>query len=125
MTIPAIGAVSGAGFTPYIPKTLPVDGSTPAASLAGVDALSGSTGTAAVGQAGGADFASMLSQGLQSLQGLHSTADSLALKASTGDLNAIHDYTIAATEASTATQLTTAVRNKALEAFNEIMRMSV
>jgi flagellar hook-basal body complex protein FliE len=125
MTIPAIGAVSGAGFTPYIPKTLPVDGSTPAASLAGVDALSGTTGTAAVGQAGGADFASMLSQGLQSLQGLHSTADSLALKASTGDLNALHDYTIAATEASTATQLTTAVRNKALEAFNEIMRMSV
>jgi flagellar hook-basal body complex protein FliE len=128
MTIPAIGAASGAGFTPYIPKTLPVDGSTPAASLAGVDALSGTTGTtgtAAVGQAGGADFASMLSQGLQSLQGLHSTADSLALKASTGDLNALHDYTIAATEASTATQLTTAVRNKALEAFNEIMRMSV
>jgi len=125
MTIPAIGAVSGAGFTPYIPKTLPVDGSTPAASLAGVGALSGTTGTAAVGQAGGADFASMLSQGLQSLQGLHSTADSLALKASTGDLNALHDYTIAATEASTATQLTTAVRNKALEAFNEIMRMSV
>jgi flagellar hook-basal body complex protein FliE len=125
MSIPAIGAVTGTGFTPYIPKTLPVDGSTPATSLAGVDALSGSTGTSASGQAGGADFASMLSQGLESLQGLHSTADSLALKASTGDLNALHDYTIAATEASTATQLTTAVRNKALESFNEIMRMSV
>lgn len=125
MTIPAIGAVAGTGFTPYIPKTLPVDGSTPAASLAGVDALAGTSGTSAAGQAGGADFASMLSQGLESLQGLHSTADSLALKASTGDLNALHDYTIAATEASTATQLTTAVRNKALESFNEIMRMSV
>lgn len=125
MTIPAIGAVSGTGFTPYVPKTLPVDGSTPATSLAGVDALSGTGATSAAGQAGGTDFASMLSQGLQSLQGLHSTADSLALKASTGDLNALHDYTIAATEASTATQLTTAVRNKALEAFNEIMRMSV
>jgi flagellar hook-basal body complex protein FliE len=125
MTIPAIGAVTGTGFTPYVPKTLPVDGSTPATSLAGVDALSGTAGTTAAGQAGGADFASMLSQGLQNLQGLHSTADSLALKASTGDLNALHDYTIAATEASTATQLTTAVRNKALEAFNEIMRMSV
>lgn len=125
MSIPAIGAVTGAGFTPYVPKTLPVDANTPAASLAGVDALSGTTGPAAAGQAGGADFASMLSQGMQSLQGLQSNADSLALKASTGDLNALHDYTIAATEASTATQLTTAVRNKALESFNEIMRMSV
>ena len=125
MTIPAIGAVTGTGFTPYIPKTLAADANTPAASLAGVDGLTGTAGTAATGQAGGADFASMLSQGMQSLQGLHSTADSLAVKASTGDLNAIHDYTIAATEASTATQLTTAVRNKALEAFNEIMRMSV
>jgi flagellar hook-basal body complex protein FliE len=125
MSIPAIGAVTGTGFTPYIPKSLPVDANTPAASLSGVDALAGATGPTAAGQAGGADFASMLSQGLQSLQGLHSTADSLALKASTGDLNALHDYTIAATEASTATQLTTAVRNKALESFNEIMRMSV
>jgi len=125
MSIPAIGAVTGTGFTPYIAKTLPVDGATPASSLAGADALTGTTGAGAAGQAGGADFASMLSQGMESLQGLHSTADSLALKASTGDLNALHDYTIAATEASVATQLTTAVRNKALESFNEIMRMSV
>jgi flagellar hook-basal body complex protein FliE len=125
MSIPAIGAVTGSGFTPYIPKTLPLDSNAPATSLAGVDALSGTAGTTAAGQAGGADFASMLLDGMQSLQGLHSTADSLALKASTGDLNALHDYTIAATEASVATQLTTAVRNKALESFNEIMRMSV
>ena len=125
MSIPAIGAVTGTGFTPYVPKTLAADANTPATSLAGADALTGTAGTAATGQASGTDFASMLSQGMQSLQGLHSTADSLALKASTGDLNALHDYTIAATEASTATQLTTAVRNKALEAFNEIMRMSV
>ena len=39
--------------------------------------------------------------------------------------SSLHDYTITATEAAVATQLTTAVRNKALESFQEIMRMSI
>jgi flagellar hook-basal body complex protein FliE len=113
MSIPAIGPV---GFTPMVAPTLP------ASALSGVDAAS--QAGAATG-ASRAEFGNLLSQGLENLQGLHQRADSLAVKAATGDLNAIHDYTITATEASVATQLTTAVRNKALEAFQEIMRMSV
>jgi flagellar hook-basal body complex protein FliE len=54
---------------------------------------------------------------------LHSTADNLAVKAATGNLTDAHDYMIASTQAGLATQLTVAVRNKAVEAFNEIMRM--
>jgi flagellar hook-basal body complex protein FliE len=56
---------------------------------------------------------------------MHDRADTLAVQAATGDLSNLHDYTIAATEAAVTTQLTTAVRNKALEAFTEIMRMSI
>ena len=113
MSIPAIGA---AGFTPMVPPTLPASS---------VDAVGAASQAGAVGASSGADFGNLLSKGLENLQGLHQQADTLAVKAATGDLTAIHDYTITATEASVATQLTTAVRNKALEAFQEIMRMSV
>jgi flagellar hook-basal body complex protein FliE len=116
MTVPAIGAVSSAaaGFIPLAPQP--------------VSAPTGATGTSSLAGAQGAsstDFGSLLGQGLEKLQGLQSHADSLAVQAATGNLSNLHDYTIAASEAQVATQLTAAVRNRALEAFNEIMRMSV
>lgn len=111
MSIGPIEALGG--FTPMVPKVLPAP-SEPA--IGGIDATSG---------AAGADFGQILSQGIENLQNVHDRADELAVQAATGDLTAIHDYTITATEAAVATQLTTAVRNKALEAFQEIMRMSV
>lgn len=73
----------------------------------------------------GPEFGQMLLGGIEKLEGMHDRADNLAVQAATGDLGAIHDYTLAATETSVATQLTVAVRNKAVEAFNEIMRMQV
>lgn len=76
-------------------------------------------------QADGAGFGDLLAQGVENLQGLHARADSLATQAATGDLTDVHDYMIASTQASLATELTVAVRNKAVEAFNEIMRMHV
>ncbi len=70
----------------------------------------------------GSRFASVMS-GVDGLQQLQSTSNDLAVKAVTGDLDDVHDYTIAAAQASTALELTAAVRNKAVDAFNEIMRM--
>ena len=63
--------------------------------------------------------------GIDRLNAVQQNTDHLAVQAATGDLDAIHKYTIAASEAQVTTQLTVAVRNKALEAFNEIMRMPV
>jgi flagellar hook-basal body complex protein FliE len=71
------------------------------------------------------DFGKTVVDALQNLENVQSNADGLAVKASTGNLNDVHSYMIAATEASVQTELTVAVRNKAVEAFNEIMRMQV
>jgi flagellar hook-basal body complex protein FliE len=88
----------------------------------GVDALGSTTGTPAV-QGPNEDFAGMLSQGLQSVQASQGKADDLALKVADGTLSDPAQYTMAANEASLGLQLTLAVRNKAVEAFQEIMRM--
>ncbi len=84
--------------------------------------LSGPTAAAAPAKT---SFSTMVAQGLEQLQTAQSTSDDLAVKATTGDLTDIHDYMIAANEATVSTQLTVAVRNKAVEAFTEIMRMQM
>jgi flagellar hook-basal body complex protein FliE len=116
MSVPAI---EPSGFVPYVAPKLPVGGAEETTPLGAPSGPSGPGGVA------GTDFASMLAGGLEHLQGVQDRADTLAVQAATGDLANLHDYTIAATEAAVTTQLTVAVRNKALEAFNEIMRMPI
>ena len=88
------------------------------ASIAPPTAVSGPTGP-------DTEFGSLVLDGLDRLEGLTDKADGLAVQAATGKLENIHDYTIAASEASVASQLTVALRNRAVEAFTEIMRMQV
>lgn len=71
------------------------------------------------------DFGNVVVNALQSLEAVQDKSDGLAIKAATGDLSDVQDYTIAATEAALATEFTVAVRNRAVEAFNEIMRMQI
>src|SRR3982751_2012264 len=86
-------------------------------------AATGATGTTGVAATSGADFAGALGNSITGLEGLDRNASTLAVQAATGDLSDIQDYVIAATQAQLAAQLTTTVRNKAVDAFNEIMRM--
>lgn len=96
--------------------------------ISGIGALSSLPAPAATTGATGAtksDFGSLVAQGLEKLQSTQANSDNLAVKATTGDLTDIHEYMIASNEATAATQLTVAVRNKAVEAFTEIMRMQM
>lgn len=94
------------------------------APVAGLTAPSLNLGvSSANAPAPGGDFASQLSASLQHLQDMQTNTDNLAVQAATGQLADVHDYIIAATEANLSTQLAVQVRNKAIDAFNEIMRM--
>jgi flagellar hook-basal body complex protein FliE len=83
------------------------------------------TPTPTASPSGSGGFGDMLGRALETVSDSHARADDLAVQAATGDLTAVHDYTIAATEAQLLTQLTVEVRNRAVEAFNDIMRMQV
>jgi flagellar hook-basal body complex protein FliE len=93
--------------------------------LSGVGGVSGAAATTGAGAAGGpnGDFASMLSKGLESVQTAQSKAGDLAVQVANGTLQDPAQYTMASTEAALGLQLTMAIRNKAVEAFQEIMRM--
>ena len=111
--------------------TSPISAVSGISGLSGIDAISaaggldgptGTTGTAAT-EGPNTDFAGMLTKGLESVQASQDKANDLAIKVADGTLNDPAQYTMAATEASLGLQLTLAVRNKAVEAFQEIMRM--
>ncbi len=70
-------------------------------------------------------FADVLTGAIENVQGAQANADSLAVQAATGDLKDVHDYMIAAQEAALTTEMFVTLKNKAVEAFTEIMRMPI
>lgn len=115
MTISALEAVSALTSSSAVSGT---------GYLTGPDVIDPSSlaSTAATSASSGA-FGSVLTGAVDNLQGLQDTSNALAVRAVTGDLDDIHDYTIASTEAKVTLELTAAIRNKAVDAFTEIMRM--
>jgi flagellar hook-basal body complex protein FliE len=91
----------------------------------GADMSVGTTTSTAATPGAGTDFASVLATSLDGLQATQSKADGLALQAASGDLKDVHDYMIASNEASLSTQMVVTIKNKAVDAFNQIMGMPV
>ena len=94
------------------------------AAITPIDFPSAST-TKTAGADSSSGFGDKLSGALENLQTTTNKSDDLAMQVATGQLTDVHDYMIAATQTELATQLTVAVRNKAVDAFNQIMNMQV
>lgn len=99
---------------PITPGAVPVDAAQ----------LVEQTGTSdATDPAGG--FGDLFTGMLEELDSSQKHTDALARSAATGDLEHVEDLMVAMNETQLATQLTVAVRNRAVEAFTEIMRMQL
>jgi|SRR5690625_3346121 len=101
MSVPAIPTVSSVAPTGYLDQL----------EAGGTDSTSGPA------------FGAALADAVDGVSARQATSADLAVKAVSGELDDVHDYTIAATEAAVALEVTVALRNKAVDAFNEIMRM--
>ncbi len=70
-------------------------------------------------------FATVLERAVAAVQAKQDQANQAALQVAQGNLDDLHDAVLAQEEASLALDLTVQVRNKVLEAYQEIMRMPV
>jgi len=73
----------------------------------------------------GSSFSSMLGQAFQQVNQLQNSASSQAESFALGRSNDVHSTVIAAQKATIALNLATQVRNKVLDAYEEVMKTSM
>jgi flagellar hook-basal body complex protein FliE len=79
----------------------------------------------ATGATGGTGFASLLSQKLGGVVDLQNQADAASQAVATGQSSDLAGATVAVEKASIAIDLVSAIRNKAVDAYQDVMRMQV
>ena len=105
--------------------TSPLSGILPVG-ISAVTGVAGSTNVDAVTSVSNGDgFASILASSVDQLQSTQKTADGLGVQAATGELRDVTDYLIASNEAKLTTEMVVTIKNQAVAAFNEIMRMPI
>ena len=73
----------------------------------------------------GMSFAEHLQQGIREVNNKSKVADKMAMELTTGKSGNIHETMLAATQAELSFNLMVQLRNKALEAYSEVMKMPV
>lgn len=73
----------------------------------------------------GADFSVIFKNAINEVITDVNAAEELSKQAAVGNVQDLHDVTIALEKANLGIQLTTQVRNKVVEAYQEVMRMQI
>ena len=99
----------------------------PAIASSGLFASAQTSGASdsASGAASGPSFGQMLQSALGQVSGLQDHASQMTTAFAQGRTGDIHGVMIASEQATMALQLTTQIRNKAVDAYQEVMRMSM
>lgn len=90
--------------------------------IAGLSSVARPTGQNAVGDA---SFANKIGDALQAVSNGERSADLMAQDVAAGGETPVHELMIATTKAQLGVETLVQVRNKAVEAYQEIMRMQV
>ena len=70
-------------------------------------------------------FSQYLSEAVNKVNDLQNAADNSAIALATGEIQNLHQVTIDSLKAEIALQFTLQIRNKVIEAYQEIMRMQI
>lgn len=100
---------------PITPITLPQQ----ASPVTGATSAGSANGTPAPG------FSDALANGIQQVSDLENTADAMIQDLATGGPTKIHEVMIANAQSSLAVDMLVQVRDRGLEAYQEIMRMQI
>jgi flagellar hook-basal body complex protein FliE len=94
--------------------------------ISGINPISIPGSLPSVGGSKGSDaFSSVLSNTIDNLQSLQTQADDTARKFMAGENDEIHDIALAGQQAELAFELGLQVRNKVVNAYQEIMKMQL
>lgn len=74
---------------------------------------------------GNVSFSDILTSAIDQTEQTKSVADEQTQMLLSGDVNNLHEVSIASTKAELALNLTIQIRNKVVDAYNEVMRMQV
>jgi flagellar hook-basal body complex protein FliE len=95
-------------------------------SVGGASSLAGAGGAKArTEQVESTSFGQAVGDAISKIGTQEAAMEKAAEAAATGDLRSVSDYMVAATEAQLTTEITVAVRDRAISAFNDIMRMQL